>query len=142
VGERRPARRGLRITYSDAMLILQVSRSRISAYVKRGDLTTNGETGKKTRVSAQSVALHKLRLERKRAQGTHLAAAAVAREAQGPDMATNPSRPSADTLRERASQGRHGDPGTDGPARRYPSISSSRACSVRMLATASPTRDS
>jgi hypothetical protein len=88
------------------MVVLNLSRTRVSDYVKSGDLTANGMAGKKKKVAAESVALLKLRLEQERIQAKGRAISDADPEEAGADMAANPCRPSLDELAERASKNR------------------------------------
>jgi hypothetical protein len=94
------------LTYSEAMAVLKLSRTRVCDYVKSGALVANGMDGKKKRVSAESVALLRLRLEMERMHAMGRAVSGADAEAADPDMAVNPCRPSIDELAERASKGR------------------------------------
>jgi hypothetical protein len=86
------------------MLILGLSRTRISDYVKNGDLAHNGLAGKKKKVSAASVALLKLQLEKERFQEKGRSVSETDHENEGPSMDVVP-RPTLDALAEKARKG-------------------------------------
>jgi hypothetical protein len=94
------------ITYEEAMLILHLSRTRVADYVKSGDLQHNGLAGKKKRVSAESVALLRLRLETERLQERGRSISEADPNDDDPSMGGIPGRPTVEELVERAKKGK------------------------------------
>jgi hypothetical protein len=95
------------LTYKDAMVILAVSRTRVADYVKNGDLEHNGLPDKQKRVSAASVALLRLKLEKERLQDKGREVSDKDGVNAGLPMDAIPGRLSLDALAERASKGKN-----------------------------------
>jgi len=94
------------LTYRDAALLLDKSKTRVCVYVQQGTLTSNGLTGKKKRVSRSSVSRLALARKKQLQQDKGQAVSDADREEQGPAPAVNLHRPSLDELAERASRKR------------------------------------